>query len=365
MAPRHCLLIADDLTGACDSAVHFAMRGHRAAAGVSMCCREIDASVIAISTETRDCDAAQISGCMMQAANLWSGELPRILFKKIDSTLRGRVGAEIRAAMEAFACSTAIVTPALPAMGRLVRNGRLSLPDDPDFAEIDIAARLRSEGLEPCATGASGVVIADAVCDRDLDLVVARGLAAGRVLWAGSAGLASALARAFHAGPHVSFRDRGPARRVVFCIGSDHKVTLAQQSALADARPLEAISAERATPGAVSSALERGAHVLLQIPRGRVPSTRLRELLAASAGTALLLCGGDTASAVCQAGGADWIELIDEIVPGLPRGILRGGDLDGVPVATKSGGFGQAGALIQVADFFSCPNNQTKDQPLR
>jgi len=364
MAPRHCLLIADDLTGACDSAVHFALRGHRAAAAVSMCCREIDAAVIAISTETRDCDAEQIAARIVQAAHLWSDELPRILFKKIDSTLRGRVGSEIRAAMEAFACGTAIVTPAFPAMGRVVRNGRLSVTGDPEFAEIDIAGRLRSEGLDPRAAGASRVVIADAECDRDLDLIVARAGSAGRVLWAGSAGLASALARAFPAGPRVSHEEPGPARRVVFCIGSDHKVTLAQQRSLADVRPLEEISAEHAAPGAVTSALDRGAHVLLQVPRGRVSSTRLRELLAASAGAALLLCGGDTAAAVCRAGGAEWIELIDEIVPGLPRGILHGGGLHGVPVATKSGGFGQPGALIQVADFFSCPNNQTKDQPL-
>jgi len=266
--------------------------------------------------------------------------------------------------MEAFACGTAIVTPAFPAMGRVVRNGRLSVTGDPEFAEIDIAGRLRSEGLDPRAAGASRVVIADAECDRDLDLIVARAGSAGRVLWAGSAGLASALARAFPAGPRVSHEEPGPARRVVFCIGSDHKVTLAQQRSLADVRPLEEISAEHAAPGAVTSALDRGAHVLLQVPRGRVSSTRLRELLAASAGAALLLCGGDTAAAVCRAGGAEWIELIDEIVPGLPRGILHGGGLHGVPVATKSGGFGQPGALIQVADFFSCPNNQTKDQPL-
>ena len=31
-----CLLIADDLTGACDAAVHFALRGYRTAASIGM-----------------------------------------------------------------------------------------------------------------------------------------------------------------------------------------------------------------------------------------------------------------------------------------------------------------------------------------
>jgi uncharacterized protein YgbK (DUF1537 family) len=69
----------------------------------------------------------------------------------------------------------------------------------------------------------------------------------------------------------------------------------------------------------------------------------------------LVLSGGDTASLVCRAAGVQRIELCDEIVPGVPRGILRGGAFDGVGVVTKSGGFGDRDTLVQVADFFTCP----------
>ena len=65
-----------------------------------------------------------------------------------------------------------------------------------------------------------------------------------------------------------------------------------------------------------------------------------------------MLSGGDTASAICEVVGAHFIELYDEIAPGVPRGVLRGGALDGVAVVTKSGGFGVDDTLIQVADFF-------------
>jgi hypothetical protein len=118
---------------------------------------------------------------------------------------------------------------------------------------------------------------------------------------------------------------------VHFCIGSDHPVTLAQQAALLTARP--------------------GRYVLQRIPRGRP-----FELIFSGTPAALFLCGGDTASLVCRAIGAQRIELCAEIVPGVPRGILRGGLFDGLSVVTKSGGFGDPDALISVADFFACSN---------
>ena len=68
----------------------------------------------------------------------------------------------------------------------------------------------------------------------------------------------------------------------------------------------------------------------------------------------LVLSGGDTASLVCRALDVRAIELCREVAPGIPYGILHGGPFDGLPVATKSGGFGCPDALMQVADFFTC-----------
>ena len=116
----------------------------------------------------------------------------------------------------------------------------------------------------------------------------------------------------------------------------------------------------------ICAALARGEHVILRIPRGHVPVEAVRERIAGAPAAALVLSGGDTASLVCRAAGVQRIELCDEIVPGVPRGILRGGDFDGLSVATKSGGFGDRDALIQVADYFSCPNRTlTTGPPLR
>jgi uncharacterized protein YgbK (DUF1537 family) len=49
------------------------------------------------------------------------------------------------------------------------------------------------------------------------------------------------------------------------------------------------------------------------------------------------------------------IRLEREIAPGIPRGSISGGLFDGLPIVTKSGGFGKPGALIQILDDLTCP----------
>jgi uncharacterized protein YgbK (DUF1537 family) len=61
---------------------------------------------------------------------------------------------------------------------------------------------------------------------------------------------------------------------------------------------------------------------------------------------ALVLTGGDTARAIATRLGAAGISLTGEVVPGMPVGRLLGGELDGSPVVTKAGGFGNDDALL-------------------
>jgi uncharacterized protein YgbK (DUF1537 family) len=361
------LLIADDVTGACDAAVHFAMRGHRTVVSLDPRPDARGADALAVSTESRGLGRQELHAVFADLSGaghrfLWSDG---VLFKKIDSTLRGNVGAEIALAAEAFGCESVLITPAFPAMNRTVESGVLRV-SGAAFEPIDMAAYWRAEGLSGCAHVPPGGVAAalaagtrfisiDAASDPDLDAIAASGLAsARRVLWAGSAGLASALARAVARGPH---EEAGHAERyaaVLFCIGSDHAVTIEQQRELAAARPVVAVNAEMATPECIAEALHRGIHVALQIPYGRVAPERIRQLIGDWRGP-LVLSGGATASLVCRALGVREIRLHREIAPGIPRGVIVGGLFDGAPIVTKSGGFGKPGALIQIADCFTCP----------
>jgi D-threonate/D-erythronate kinase len=363
-----CLLVADDLTGACDAAVHFAKRGIRPAAVLfARGTMVAGARVLAVSTESRDLPPQEIRRALADVAAEFPTDSAARVFKKIDSTLRGNTGLEIAAALQSFDCDAAVVCPAFPRMHRVVENGFLRVTSAPEFVPIDVAARLqlqsgfvcthtRADGIAANLSAGSRLVSADANCDDDLDRIAAAILPMGRrVLWAGSAGLASALSRRIG---DACVRSVVPARSgaALFCIGSDHAVTMSQQSFLLAERASAIFYPHDATRAVICDAFGRAEHVILRIARGLVTAEEVRERIAGVPAAALVLSGGDTASVVCRAAGVQWIELCDEIVPGVPRGILHGGDFDGLSVATKSGGFGDRDALIQIADYYSCPN---------
>lgn len=350
------LIIADDLTGACDSAVHFAAAGLGTVATLAGECSPNDAEVLSISTESRDVGAAE--ACRRLAALAARAHGARAIFKKIDSTLRGNTGAEIVAAMAAFACEAAVVNPAFPAMGRVVENGCLRVTTDALFRPVEIGGWLRAHGAEACRHVEAGGIAAafdagvrfvslDAVRQEDLVRAAAEAMAARRrILWAGSAGLAAALASLEGSGeaPKMPGHTPGP---VLFCLGSDHPVTMEQQRRLVEQRGAAILQATSA--GDVAGALEGGRHVVLRMARCE---NALGGLLAACRPAALVLSGGDTASVVFRAIGAHRIELRREFAAGLPAGVLRGGTFEGTVAITKSGGFGAPDDLLHIANYF-------------
>jgi 4-hydroxythreonine-4-phosphate dehydrogenase len=242
-----CLLVADDLTGAADACVKFVAQGFSGA--VLLAPDRIPVSgdeaepdgvdvvdVLAINLDTRRLkDPAAARRRVRETARFARSAPPApasapapAIFKKIDSTLRGHVGAEIDEAMATFGCTHAIVAPSFPAMGRIVRDGRLIVVTPPgsgaggDRMVCDVPALLSRQGLrhlaairasatrEPTqrtlaaeltdalASGAR-VLVCDAVAPHDLDRLVSAASDAiatvgGHPLWVGSAGLASAVA---------------------------------------------------------------------------------------------------------------------------------------------------------------------------
>jgi uncharacterized protein YgbK (DUF1537 family) len=362
------LLIADDLTGACDAAVAFAARGAETEAVLDPARRSPGSEALAVSTDTRESPADTpenvLTGLMQDLASRVPP--PRVIFKKIDSTMRGNSAAEIQAVAAAFACEAVLVTPAFPAMQRVVESGYLCVTSQETFAPIDVADYFVSRGVAGCHQVKAWEVekallwgkrflSVDAGCDRDLDTIIQAGLGwHRRALFAGSGGLAAALARALWPQPATrpgTHRRSGPA---IFCIGSNHPATLEQQADLLRRRPAIWLDALVASQAEVIAALRQSRHVALRMPRGGCPATRVRDLLfpAIEAAGGLLLSGGETASLVCRALAVDSIRLVDEVAPGIPFGVLRGGVLNGCPVVTKSGAFGNTDALVLVADFF-------------
>src|SRR5262249_58496826 len=219
-----------DSAGAGDAGARFAGRGR---GGVFVAPAEVDPRrvVIAVDTESRAVSMAEARRRVAAAAGRLGERLRRgVLFKKIDSTLRGPVGDEVDALQDASGRPVALVCPAFPAEGRTVVGGLLrvhgaaahtsTVGGDPAYPAglSDVAAILRRGTARPVrhlpldrvrgggdpiegAALAAGIVAADAETDADLD-ALARAAASPDVLLAGSAGLARAVAaRLGHAAP--------------------------------------------------------------------------------------------------------------------------------------------------------------------
>lgn len=121
------LIIADDFTGANDTGMQLAKKGARTEVVMN---RSVRASprtdVLVLNTESRGLNAQDARRQVVQAMQSVAAQIALtslILYKKIDSTLRGNLGAEIDAAMQIGNRRMAIVAPAIPSVGRTTENG--------------------------------------------------------------------------------------------------------------------------------------------------------------------------------------------------------------------------------------------------
>jgi uncharacterized protein YgbK (DUF1537 family) len=383
-----CLVIADDLTGACDAGVQFARHG----LSCDVQCEPVFAAlrgldVVAFNTDSRSESVAKSQRKLRHIANGCDGPKKPMVFKKIDSTLRGNVGEEITEALSCFDCECAIVAPAFPAMHRIVRDGVLEWSDLLGIRRLEVAALLAEQDIASAEmallktdsyqqqtftdnvsaqiTNGVKVIVADSELQDDLRFLVAAGSKIKRrILWVGSAGLGIALAE--HIGTESATRIRPPAQdaSVLFCIGSTHPVTTLQKTRLLrSSAAVEVLIGAESIKG-VREAIRERRHVIALIGRDEVGETLLRRFCCGLEGLPLagmFLSGGDTATLVCKVFGVRAIHLCDEIAAGIPWGRLQGGLLHNLPVATKSGGFGEEDALLRVAKFLAPTTGQCHD----
>jgi D-threonate/D-erythronate kinase len=364
-------VVADDLTGAADGGVPLARAGYRTAVaflGERLNPHPAGLDALVADTDSRAASPAAAAARVRDATSALAAA--PILLKKIDSTLRGPVGAEIAAALEASGRSRAIVAPAFPAAGRTTAGGVQLVDGEPvhrtRFA-ADPVSPVREAHL-PTLLAAEGLldghyVVADARTDADLEAIVRSVPDPSTVLWVGSAGLARALA-AVHPGPGMTLGepDEEADPQVLVVVGSANAVVREQVRGLVDAGvPSAALSlaalgggATEACAGLAAAAL-RGSPACVVHPVGSGDGPDLPRRIATALGdvasrladeglvTAFVLTGGDTAVAVARALGATGLHVEDEVEPGVPVGRLLGPRP--YRVVTKAGGFGSPDAL--------------------
>ena len=264
-----------------------------------------DVDVVAFDADTRRLTPGEAAA---ETARIVRSYPAGLVYKKIDSTLRGHVAPEIAAALGAYRGmghpdAIAVVAPAFPAMGRTTQAGRQCVHGVP----------LENGDLRSLPDA----VVCDAETDDDLRAIVAEWR--GRdVLWVGSAGLMRALTARVERPEVPTPRPNGP---IVFAVGSLSERSRAQVETLRES-------------GIGGDSILVGEPVLLakEIANRREPIG------------GLVLTGGDTARAVLRALGISALRVAGEVETGVPILVAEGSNL---PVVTKAGDFGDRETLAR------------------
>jgi D-threonate/D-erythronate kinase len=387
-------VIADDLTGAADTGVQFVHAGYRTAVyfrATEVLADDLDA--VSFDTDSRTIPAGFAAKRVLDAAHAARGA--HIVYKKLDSTLRGNVAAELAAALGGARRDRVIVAPAFPAAGRTTVGGSQrvhSVPVDETEMANDPHTPVREAHVpsllahEFSSVGTLGVeyladhervrrtledcecVVADAERDADLEALVRALPDPARVLWAGSAGLALALGSVYP-GPCAGTAgvQGAPVRPVLVVVGSLSGVAREQVRRLVEAYgevdvPVygkESNAVQKAI-AAARRALAGGTCAVVHSPEERVASSEsvLGELAEVAALLSeeglfegLVLTGGATAVGVARRLGASGIRLEGEVETGVPMGVLAGPRP--YPIVTKAGGFGEPDTLVGAVETLS------------
>jgi len=398
------LIVADDLSGAADSAVACAQRGLETVVAFGPSSDAGQADALALDADTRRMTAGEAATETTRLVRSHATNRARVLFKKIDSTLRGHIGVELAAWLDALRSTgpsarraIAVLAPAFPALKRTTVAGRQHLDGVPlEHTELWRRERMTGNACLPDIVAAAGlasghvaietmrrgddairaairdlidradVVVCDAVTDDELAALARASVAiGGDVLWVGSAGLvghlidAAGLTRA-----PTRFGPAAPAAGpLLFVVGSLSPVSRDQATLLAaqdvvvvtiDGSMLDSAASLDHVADRLAAATATGKDILLMttsnLAHSPAETAALRDLLSkliaaqASHIGGLFATGGETARTVLTSMGITALRLVGEVERGVPLSIAVGPR--GVPVITKAGAFGSVATML-------------------
>ena len=249
------LMIADDFTGALDSGVQFAARGARTCVVTDPAYdfSRSEAEILVLDAETRHLPPEEAYRVVFQAVRAALDAGFTRVYKKTDSALRGNVGAELRAVLDAAGADRMPFLPAFPKLRRLTRGGVHYIdgvpvadsvfgqdPFEPvrrsAVAEIigeqtDTPVRVRRPGED---MDAPGIQVYDAEDETDLRRTARRLGRDGLRISAGCAGFGAVLADSLGLSGEKPRVPPLPHALFVAC-GSVNQVTLRQMAEAAAA----------------------------------------------------------------------------------------------------------------------------------
>ncbi|MEZ4728103.1 MAG: four-carbon acid sugar kinase family protein [Caldilineaceae bacterium] len=386
------LILADDITGAADCAARCKQAGLPATILVGTPPRTLPAGAVSFSSDSRflppSAAAASVQRLFMRVQTEGGVHPPITWYKKIDSTLRGNIGAELAALLAvAPAASCAVVSPAFPAQGRGLVDGYLVYDQAPaQSAHLPSLIRQQTDlpqALIPLSAVRAGVAqlaatltahaaagiqifVADAV-EADLAAIytATRQPAPRLLLWQRqlvgviATALVAAQADRAPAAPPTSLQIAHP---LVAVVGSGSRMAHRQLAQLRLQTAVEWYMVDPQQPdGGLSARAGRGGDLVIHLPspaeNANLEGEMARHYAALLAREAyhqiqqrhpqtLLLVGGDTSIHLLQLLGIQTLTVEAEVLPGMPLTIGQSTDGQRYQVILKAGNHGDDQTLV-------------------
>ena len=418
-------IIADDLTGANDTGVQFSKKGYNTIVSILGESGNIiishETNVLVIDTETREIDAKTACRRLRNVLKKLNFNDKDIFYKKVDSTLRGCIGAELEEMMNFLKKDICIFTPTFPSHQRITIGGYLIVNGKPlglnkyysgdlkageasfipfllkqqtslpiariDFIDVTKGQEVIFKKLNELYQEGNKIIIVDATEEVHLkDIFNSIIKFEGSVLYAGSAGLANYFPEIYNKNRSFKLnmeKNKGP---ILIVGGSRNPITKYQITHLKgeikffdlniDIEQIlsnRKIILEHYLTDSIT-VIKNGQHLVIHTEplyndkekinkrliqkynlsfRGLELTIRnfLGELTAKivrnSPARNLILTGGDIAVGVCSVLGIQNLNIVAELLPGIPLSTANLKNFS-LKIVTKAGGFGEKDTLFKL-----------------
>jgi uncharacterized protein YgbK (DUF1537 family) len=406
------VIIADDLTGSLDTGLQFRKKGLTTLVPLHGQHPLPRAQALVLNTHSRNLPGEIAYQRVYKASRDLKA---RAIYKKIDSTMRGNVGQEALAILDAQKIPKAIIVPTTPAQGRAVERGilrvrgvpllRTPYAKDPfhplwtsrvpdllqketglpvDHLSLREVRRSPAYIAERIEKSPALILAIDAVLQSDLQsIALAWRALCGQVLACGSVGLADELCPQFK-------REKKSRSRIVrkplLVISASRdprtaeqiqearrclSLSLVEPDILRLTNPRWAGSAVRTLSAKLLEIISTGSGAILTTTFQKHFSGRERTIPAALGNVAvhllrrvrlggLVLTGGDLAMGVCARLSSSALRIEEEVLPGIPCSTLTDGPFKGLRLVTKAGGFGEKEALWRIVQYLQGEHEKQK-----
>lgn len=413
-------VIADDFTGSNDTGVQFAKKKLKTV--VTTCVTEItddirNSDIVVFDTESRFDNQETAYNKNRTISKIIKENGCKLIYKKLDSTFRGNIGAEIDGCMMGIGSNFAVLIPALPSNGRQTINGNVivngQLLSDTEIAhdpktpvnhsyiphilneqcdrKISVISKSNNiidmdvvlNHLKELKKSGTEIVIIDAVTDSDL-IVLAKvvSLLDDETLIIGTAGLAEFITDAYKLYVH---------KPILSIVGSVSDVTRAQidyakgrnNLCIIDLSIEDLFYSERKNKKRIiiSQKLESGKDVVVRTAKDKkdievavefmkdkgYDKFQTSEFIACGLGEltgniiselenllgAIYITGGDTLIKIANHLEISGMTILEEVLPAIPMCRFVHPKFDKINIVTKAGAFGSDDTFSRILDYLS------------